>query len=71
MEKKREKKGELERIDIENFKGEIRHIKNNEPGKYRRNAARKKVGDDDWTVDYVWLLSFGLSLTSKSCNHCV
>lgn len=44
MEKKREKAGELERIDIENFKGEIRHVKNNEPGKYRRQAARKKVG---------------------------
>ncbi len=42
--KEREKKGELERIDIENFKGEIRHVKNNEPGKYRKKAARKKVG---------------------------
>lgn len=44
MTKAREKTGELERIDIENFKGEIRHVKNNEPGKYRKQAARKKVG---------------------------
>ena len=44
MEKQREKKGELERVDIQNFKGEIHHIKHNEEGEYRRTAARKKLG---------------------------
>ena len=42
--KGREKRGELERIDIQNFKGQIAHVKNNEDGEYRRTAARKKVG---------------------------
>ena len=36
MMKKRRKRGELERPDIENFKGEIKHAKNNEDGTYRR-----------------------------------
>jgi len=44
MSKKREKRGELERVDIQNFKGEIAHIKTNQEGEYRRKAARKKVG---------------------------
>jgi hypothetical protein len=44
MEKQRERRGELERVDIANFKGQIAHVKNNKDGEYRATAARKKAG---------------------------